>query len=246
VGRDHDAVGGGRDGAEVIRSDEVLHVGRRERPFGSARVTKTIVSRPVTEEVELLADHLVLDEVLVEDGAADSGEVETTPEGDLSVPVLAERLVLRTETYVAKRLVLRRTRVPHRREAVRETLRAERVVVRADRAPTPQDRARARRSGGEDLSRGPTPETRHPDGVPDHVRDTTQGPTPEIRRAFRAEGATAAAGEPGLDPATRADVGAGQDWVEPEVVHEVTTLEPGDPTVVRENETIDQEASCSR
>lgn len=58
---------------------------------------------------------------------------------------------------------------------------------------------------GEDLSRGPTPQTRHPDGGPDDVRDTTQGPTPEIRRAERAAEDTdvEAAGQPDADRATR-------------------------------------------
>jgi hypothetical protein len=41
------------------------------------------------------------------------------------------------------------------------------------------------RLAGEDLSRGPTPETRHPDGRRDDVRDTTEGPTPETRIANR-------------------------------------------------------------
>lgn len=37
----------------------------------------------------------------------------------------------------------------------------------------------------EDLTRGPTPETRHPHGGRDLPRDITEGPTPETRRADR-------------------------------------------------------------
>jgi hypothetical protein len=67
---------------------------------------------------------------------------------------------------------------------------------------------------GEDLSRGPTPETRHPDGLVDDVADTTQGPTPTTRRTMRATATDrAAAGEPDADPATRADIGGNQDVV---------------------------------
>lgn len=40
---------------------------------------------------------------------------------------------------------------------------------------------------GEDLSEGPTPETRHPRGGRDAEHDTTEGPTPETRRAMRAD-----------------------------------------------------------
>ncbi len=38
----------------------------------------------------------------------------------------------------------------------------------------------------EDLSRGPTPQTRHPYGGRDLEADTSQGPTPEVRGALRA------------------------------------------------------------
>ena len=83
---------------------------------------------------------------------------------------------------------------------------------------------------GEDLSRGPTPETRHPaghvegedfaeddtvageTGGVDDVRDTTQGPTPETRQTMRAtDDDDAAAAQPGADRETRADVGGNQD-----------------------------------
>jgi hypothetical protein len=83
---------------------------------------------------------------------------------------------------------------------------------------------------GEDLSRGPTPETRHPaghvkgrdfaegdsavgeTGGVDDASDTTQGPTPETRQVMRAtDDDDAAAGQPSADPKTRADVGGNQD-----------------------------------
>ena len=89
---------------------------------------------------------------------------------------------------------------------------------------------------GEDLSRGPTPETRHPAGHVagrdhaegdtvagethgvDDVADTTQGPTPIIRQTMRATSEDrAAAGEPDADPRTRADIGGNQDLGEPPV-----------------------------
>ena len=83
---------------------------------------------------------------------------------------------------------------------------------------------------GEDLSRGPTPETRHPAGYAegrdfaeddslrgetrglDDERDTTQGPTPETRQAMRlTDDDSAAAGQPSMDRRTRGDVGGNQD-----------------------------------
>jgi len=74
------------------------------------------------------------------------------------------------------------------------------------------DDARDMWLAGEDLSRGPTPETRHPHGGVDDLRDTTQGPTPEAREAMRASEADPAAfGQPEMDPGTRGPVGGNQD-----------------------------------
>jgi uncharacterized protein (TIGR02271 family) len=61
---------------------------------------------------------------------------------------------------------------------------------------------------GEDLSRGPTPETRHPDGALDDAADTTQGPTPTTRMAMRStEDDPAASGQPSTDERTREGAG---------------------------------------
>lgn len=67
---------------------------------------------------------------------------------------------------------------------------------------------------GEDLSKGPTPETRHMSGGADDVRDTTEGPTPETRMADReAEMKSGeephASGQPDKDPRTRSDIAGG-------------------------------------
>lgn len=60
----------------------------------------------------------------------------------------------------------------------------------------------------EDLTRGPTPETRHPDGALDREADLTQGPTPVIRETMRATSDDpGAAGQPEMDQRTRADDG---------------------------------------
>jgi uncharacterized protein (TIGR02271 family) len=126
----------GADDTEVVRAEEQLGVRREERPSGTARLRTEVIERDVAELVELMADDVEVLEVPVADGDADSGEVETTADGDMSVPVLAERLVLRKEAYVTKRIVLRRTR-RRTREEVHETLRAQRVTVEVDAPPGP-------------------------------------------------------------------------------------------------------------
>lgn len=116
-----------------------------------------------------------------------------------------------------------------------ERLEAERLGAQGERIEQHDTGALTGDAGtgdlsGEDLSRGPTPQTRHPaghvdgrdaaeGGAPhgetggyDDLNDTTQGPTPETRQVMRAtDDDGAASGQPESDPATRADVGGNQD-----------------------------------
>jgi stress response protein YsnF len=227
--------GEGTESGEMVRSEEELRITTREVPYGVAHLRKRVEVVPVEERVPLFAEYAEVEEVVVSDPSADPGTVLTTPEGDLSVPVVAERLVVRKERVVVKRVILRRRRRQVREEIVSDVLRRERVEVEIDR-PEAGERALQRASGGEDLSRGPTPETRHAEGGLDDVRDTTEGPTPEIRRAERlAKGGQAqAAGEPRLDPRTRADVGGEQDRLDLERQPERIDIPDDTPRVLRE------------
>jgi uncharacterized protein (TIGR02271 family) len=65
------------------------------------------------------------------------------------------------------------------------------------------DDTRDRWTEGEDLSRGPTPETRHPGGGLDDASDLTQGPTPTTRARMRATDDDPASGQPATDARTR-------------------------------------------
>jgi len=195
---------------EVVRSEEELTVRRRERRYGGARVRTRVVTERAEEAVPLMADALRVVEVAVPDPEADSGQVEETEEG-LSVPVFEERLIVQKRLVVAKRVLLRREQRLLREERVGAELRRQRVQVEIDRHPD-DVRSDARRLAGEDLSKGPTPETRHPEGARDDVRDTTQGPTPAIRQVMRmTDDDPGAALEPGADRSTRGDIGGDQD-----------------------------------
>jgi uncharacterized protein (TIGR02271 family) len=58
----------------------------------------------------------------------DSGEIETLPDGSISIPVLEEELVVTKRMVVRERIVVRReTRVETQR--LEETLRKERVEI---------------------------------------------------------------------------------------------------------------------
>jgi hypothetical protein len=218
-------------GRELTRSEEELEVRLRERVYGSARLSTRVEMEEVSQSVPVFADFVEVDEHEVTDPLADSGQIETTPDGDVSVPVMAERLVVTKEQVVVRRVILRRERRQVGEETVGDVLRREVIDLEVDR-PDQGEAELARQSGGEDLSRGPTPRTRHPEGGRDDVRDTTQGPTPEIRRAFRVEDADdRAAGEPGLDRPTREDRGGSQDRLDDADLTERRSIDPGRPEV---------------
>jgi hypothetical protein len=218
-------------GRELTRSEEELEVRLRERVYGSARLSTRVEMEEVSESVPVFADFVQVDEHEVTDPLADSGQIETTPDGDVSVPVMAERLVVTKEQVVVRRVILRRERRQVGEETVSDVLRREVIDLEVDR-PDQGEAELARQSGGEDLSRGPTPRTRHPEGGRDDVRDTTQGPTPEIRRAFRVEDADdRAAGEPALDRPTREDRGGSQDRLDDADLTERRSIDPGSPEV---------------
>jgi uncharacterized protein (TIGR02271 family) len=149
----HYVTGAPRAGSsEMIRSEEELHVGVREVPYGRARLRKRIEVEPVDVRVPLHADVVTVREVVVTEPERDSGEVLTTPEGHLSVPVFAERLVVRRERVVAKRVVLERGREKAGEEHVTDAVRRERVDVEVDRLPgAPDAEAPTRTSVGADL-----------------------------------------------------------------------------------------------
>ena len=61
----------------------------------------------------------------------DSGEVETLPDGSISVPVLEEQLVVEKRMVVRERIIIRKRTVSEEHR-VQAELRKERVEVEAD------------------------------------------------------------------------------------------------------------------
>jgi uncharacterized protein (TIGR02271 family) len=111
---------------DLIRSEEELDVAVVEEPIGRVRARKRIESRDVSEEVEREVEDA---EVSREPAAVgDSAEIETLPDGSVSIPVFEEELVVTKRLVVRERLVIRkRTRVETQR--VEATLRSERIEV---------------------------------------------------------------------------------------------------------------------
>ena len=115
---------------EIVRHDEELEVGSRTVDAGSVRARKRVdteaVERVVGREIEHVDE---LERVPVADG--DSGEIETLPDGSVSIPVLEEELVVTKRVVVRERVIVRK-RTETEQHRIQAELRRERVELDAD------------------------------------------------------------------------------------------------------------------
>ena len=115
----------------VVRSEEHLDVGTVEREAGKVRIRKDVETVPYDEVVSYLAE--VADVERVGPDPDDSGEIETLPDGTLSIPVIEEQLVVEKRRVVVERVLVRK-RQETREQRVTTELQRERVTVEADAA----------------------------------------------------------------------------------------------------------------
>ena len=115
------------DEATVVRHEEELRVDARPVEVGAVRARKRVesesVDRVYDREIEY-ADELERAEAQEND----SGEIETLPDGSVSIPIFEERLVVRKEVVVRERVVLRKRTVVEQ-QRVEAELRKERVEI---------------------------------------------------------------------------------------------------------------------
>ena len=115
---------------ELVRHEEELEIGTETRTAGTLGVRKHVD----TERAEQLADRQVehLDGVEREPAKeGDSGEVETLPDGSVSIPILEEELVVSKRIVVRERVIVRK-RTETEQHRVQAELRKERVELEAD------------------------------------------------------------------------------------------------------------------
>lgn len=121
---------GSRPGDDtLIRHEEELDVTKVSEPAGSLRARKDVG----TEHVEQLVGRDVEDADLERHGPneGDSGEVETLPDGSVSIPILEEELVITKRMVVRERVVIRKRTVTEEHRVEADLLR-ERVSIEAD------------------------------------------------------------------------------------------------------------------
>ncbi len=83
----------------------------------------------MNELVPVNLEELALDRVAVEKG--DSGQIETLPDGSVSIPLFAEELVVVRRTVLKERVIIRKE-VTAEKHRVEDTLRREVVDVEVD------------------------------------------------------------------------------------------------------------------
>ena len=116
------------DRVEVERSEEELLVDTRLQEVGDVRFRKEVDVVPERLLVDRGIEHADVGRLDVGDGAGDSGQIETLPDGSISIPVFEERLVVEKRLVVRERIVVRKHTVTEE-QVVDADLRRERVVV---------------------------------------------------------------------------------------------------------------------
>jgi uncharacterized protein (TIGR02271 family) len=115
--------------SEVVRHEEELHVEGATERVGAIHARKRNDVEAVTQIVERDVEDADVERVPATEG--DSGEIETLPDGSVSIPLFEEELVVTKRLVVRERVIIRKrtTAVEHRVEA---QLRRERVEIMTD------------------------------------------------------------------------------------------------------------------
>ena len=108
------------------RHEEELELGTERAAVGSVRATRRTETEHVAEIVARDVEEADIERVAPAEG--DTGQIETLPDGSVSIPIFEERLVVTKELVVRERVVIRKrtTTEDHRVEA---DLRRERIEI---------------------------------------------------------------------------------------------------------------------
>ena len=120
----------GEEDASVVRREEELVLGTTVEDEGAVVARKHVETERAEEvvprDVEYVED---VERVAAEE--EDSGQVETLPDGSVSIPVFEEELVVTKRLRVRERVIVRK-RTETERRRVEAELRKERVEVEAE------------------------------------------------------------------------------------------------------------------
>jgi uncharacterized protein (TIGR02271 family) len=118
-----------RDDDALVRHDEVLRTGTETVETGRLHIRKRVEEERVQERVELGREDADVERHAVD--GPDSGEIETLPDGSISVPLFVEELVIEKRLVVRERIIIRK-RTELEEHVVEADLRRERLDLDAD------------------------------------------------------------------------------------------------------------------
>ncbi len=96
---------------------------------GARRVGKNVSVKRVAEYFPRDVEDIEMEHI--DPNEEDSGEIETLPDGSLSIPILEEELVITKRVVVRERIIIRK-RIQKEQVLVEADLRKERVSIVAD------------------------------------------------------------------------------------------------------------------
>ncbi len=119
------------DATEVVTHEERLVTGTEVREVGDVRFRRHVDVEPERVVVDRGVEHA--DVVRLAPVEGDSGQIETLPDGSISIPVFEERLVVEKRLVVRERIIVRKHTVTEER-VVEAELARERVEIEVDEA----------------------------------------------------------------------------------------------------------------
>lgn len=111
---------------EMTRHEEELSVDTRVHEVGSVRARKRVETETVDDIVSRGTEYADIERT--EPSTGDSGEIETLPDGSVSIPIFEEEIVVTKRLVVRERIIIRKRTVTEEKR-IRADLRKERVEI---------------------------------------------------------------------------------------------------------------------
>jgi len=120
----------GSDASSLVRHEEEARIGKAWQSAGHVRARKSWETHEVSEQVPRRVESIEGMERQPVQGE-DSGQIETLPDGSISIPVMEEELVVTRRMVVKERVIIRKQETV-REETVRAELARERVDIETE------------------------------------------------------------------------------------------------------------------
>lgn len=116
----------GAHDVELDLREERLVTRTETQEIGRVRATKRIETMPYEQTVTRGVEHADIERSDAVEG--DSGQVETLPDGSVSIPIFEEQVVITKHLVVRERVIVRKQTVAEE-QVVTEQLRKERIDI---------------------------------------------------------------------------------------------------------------------